>query len=103
MIASTCSSPSAAACRWPPSTAARPRMATLPKGAVPIVCAATMAPGFSMENVHVMAGVPRIMQAMFEALAPTLEGGQPILSHTVHADYVYEGQIADGLSAIQAK
>ena len=83
--------------------AARLRMATLPKGAVPIVSAETMAPGFSMENVHVMAGVPRIMRGMFEALAPSLKGGAPVLSHTVHADYVYEGQIAAGLSAIQAR
>ncbi|MDN3568292.1 competence/damage-inducible protein A [Paeniroseomonas aquatica] len=83
--------------------AARLRMATLPVGAVPIRCSETTAPGFSMGNVHVMAGVPRIMRAMFEALAPSLERGQPILSHTVHADYVYEGQIADGLTAIQAQ
>lgn len=82
---------------------ARLRMATLPRGAVPIRCPETTAPGFSMENVHVMAGVPRIMRSMFEALAPGLEGGRPILSHTVHAHYVYEGQIAAGLSAIQAK
>jgi molybdopterin-biosynthesis enzyme MoeA-like protein len=83
--------------------AARLRMATLPRGATPIRCAETTAPGFTMGNVHVMAGVPRIMRSMFEALAPGLEGGQPIVSHTVHADYVYEGQIADGLSAIQAR
>jgi molybdenum cofactor synthesis domain-containing protein len=82
---------------------ARLRMATLPRGAVPINCAETTAPGFSMGNVHVMAGVPRIMRSMFEALAPGLERGAPILSHTVHAHYVYEGQIAAGLSAIQAK
>jgi molybdopterin-biosynthesis enzyme MoeA-like protein len=56
-----------------------------------------------MGNVHVMAGVPRIMRSMFETLAPSLEGGRPILSRTVHAHYVYEGQIAAGLSAIQAK
>src|SRR4051812_12587048 len=83
--------------------AARLRMATLPRGAEPIRCPETTAPGFSMGNVHVMAGVPRIMRAMFEALALTLEGGQPILSHTVHANYVYEGQIAEGLAAIQAR
>lgn len=83
--------------------AARLRMATLPRGAVPIRCSETTAPGFSMENVHVMAGVPRIMRSMFEALAPGLAGGQPIRSHTVHADYVYEGQIAEGLAAIQAQ
>ncbi|MBK1658018.1 competence/damage-inducible protein A [Paracraurococcus ruber] len=82
--------------------AARLRMATLPRGAVPIRCTETTAPGFSMGNVHVMAGVPRIMRSMFEALAPTLEGGRPILSRTVHAHQVYEGQIAEGLSAIQA-
>ncbi|MDB5375250.1 MAG: Molybdenum cofactor synthesis protein [Belnapia sp.] len=82
---------------------ARLRMATLPRGAVPIRCPETTAPGFSMGNVHVMAGVPRIMRSMFETLAPSLERGQPILSHTVHADYVYEGQIAAGLSAIQAR
>ena len=81
--------------------AARLRMATLPKGAVPIRSAATTAPGFSMANVHVMAGVPRIMQAMFEALAPTLEGGVPVTSRSVHAHRVFEGQIADGLTAIQ--
>jgi len=83
--------------------AARLRMATLPRGAVPICCAETTAPGFSMENVHVMAGVPRIMRSMFDALAPTLEGGRPIHSRSVHANYVYEGQIAEGLSAIQAR
>ncbi len=80
---------------------ARLRMATLPRGAVPIRCTETTAPGFSMGNVHVMAGVPRIMRSMFEALAPGLERGRPILSRTVHADYVYEGQIAAGLAAIQ--
>ncbi|MBL6457682.1 competence/damage-inducible protein A [Belnapia sp. T6] len=83
--------------------AARLRMATLPRGAVPIRCAETNAPGFSMENVHVMAGVPRIMRSMFETLAPGLERGRPVVSHTVHADYVYEGQIAEGLTAIQSR
>jgi molybdopterin-biosynthesis enzyme MoeA-like protein len=83
--------------------AARMRMATLPRGAVPIRCDETSAPGFTIRNVHVMAGVPRIMRAMFEALAPTLERGRPILSRTVHAHGVYEGNIADGLAAIQAR
>jgi molybdopterin-biosynthesis enzyme MoeA-like protein len=83
--------------------AARLRMATLPAGAVPIRCAMTAAPGFTMENVHVMAGVPRIMQAMFEALAPSLAGGVPVVSRTVHALGIYEGNIADALAAIQAR
>jgi len=91
--------------RHPPVelNAARLRMATLPRGAVPIRSAETTAPGFSMGNVHVMAGVPRIMRAMFEALAPTLAGGRPIISRSVHAHLVFEGQIADGLTAIQGR
>ncbi|MBX9701856.1 MAG: competence/damage-inducible protein A [Acetobacteraceae bacterium] len=91
--------------RHPPVelNAARLRMATLPRGAVPIRSAETTAPGFSMGNVHVMAGVPRIMRAMFEALAPTLTGGRPIVSRSVHAHRVFEGQIADGLTAIQGR
>jgi molybdenum cofactor synthesis domain-containing protein len=83
--------------------AARLRMATLPLGAVPIRCAMTSAPGFSMGNVHVMAGVPRIMQSMFEALAPSLKGGVPVTSRTVHALGVYEGNIAEALEAIQSR
>ena len=50
-----------------------------------------------------MAGVPRIMRSMFEALAPSLGGGRPIHSRSVHANYVYEGQIAEGLATIQAR
>jgi molybdenum cofactor synthesis domain-containing protein len=83
--------------------AARLRMATLPRGAVPIRCDETNAPGFSMGNVHVMAGVPRIMRAMFEALVPSLPRGRPVRSRTVHANGVYEGRIAEGLQAIQAR
>lgn len=83
--------------------AARLRMATLPLGAVPIRCTMTTAPGFSMGNVHVMAGVPRIMQAMFEALAPSLARGVPVVSRTVHALGIYEGNIAEPLAAVQAR
>ena len=60
--------------------AARQRMATLPRGAVPIENPVSVAPGFSIGNVHVMAGVPRIMQAMFDTLAPRLAGGRPVVS-----------------------
>jgi molybdenum cofactor synthesis domain-containing protein len=81
---------------------ARLRMATLPRGAKPILCAETSAPGFIMENVHVMAGVPRIMRSMFEVVAPTLQGGTPVKSRALHANGLLEGQIAEGLSAIQA-
>ena len=87
----------------PPSifNEARQRMATMPRGCVLIENEATIAPGFSMENVHVMAGVPRIMQAMFRALAPKLERGETIVSATVHADGVFEGGIAAALAGVQ--
>ncbi len=81
--------------------AARQRMATLPRGAVPIDNPVSVAPGFSIGNVHVMAGVPRIMQAMFDQLAPRLAGGRPVVSASWHADGLLEGAIAEGLEAIQ--
>lgn len=81
--------------------AARQRMATMPRGAALIENEATIAPGFSMGNVHVLAGVPRIMQSMFRALARTLARGKPVVSATVHADGVFEGQIAAALEAVQ--
>ena len=83
--------------------AARQRMATMPRGCVLIDNGISIAPGFSMENVHVMAGVPRIMQAMFEILAPTLQGGVPVKSRTVWATGLQEGAIAAGLEAIQKR
>ena len=48
-----------------------------------------------------MAGVPRIMQSMFDTLAPTLKGGKPILSRAVHALGLAEGLIAQGLTDVQ--
>src|ERR1700751_303603 len=64
--------------------AARQRMATMPRGASLIENAISVAPGFQMENVYVMAGVPRGMQSMFEWLAPRLEGGAKIEMGAVH-------------------
>jgi molybdenum cofactor synthesis domain-containing protein len=83
--------------------AARQRMATMPRGAVLIDNVISIAPGFTLGNVHVMAGVPRIMQSMFESLAPGLAGGPPIHSRAVHVQGVPEGQIAEGLGKIQAQ
>ncbi|MEJ0048638.1 MAG: competence/damage-inducible protein A [Rhodospirillales bacterium] len=83
--------------------AARQRMATMPRGAVLIDNGRTIAPGFSIGNVHVMAGVPAIMRLMFDMLAPRLAGGAPIVSRSVHAAGVREGDIAAGLTAIQAR
>jgi molybdenum cofactor synthesis domain-containing protein len=81
--------------------AARQRMATMPKGAVPIPNAISMAPGFTIGNVHVMAGVPKIMQSMYDALEPSLPQGTPIAMRAVYGMGVMEGAIAAGLSAIQ--
>ncbi len=83
--------------------AARQRMATMPRGATLIENAISVAPGFTIGNVHVMAGVPRIMQSMWETLAPTLHGGTPVESRAVHAMGLAEGALAAGLGAIQAR
>jgi molybdenum cofactor synthesis domain-containing protein len=90
---------------YPPGqfNAARQRMATMPRGAGLIDNGRSIAPGFSMGNVHVMAGVPAIMRAMFDMLAPTLQGGSPIVSRSVHAADIREGEIAAGLTSIQAR
>ncbi|MGE4482528.1 competence/damage-inducible protein A [Acidocella sp.] len=82
---------------------ARQRMATMPRGAVPIKNEASIAPGFTMGNVHVMAGVPRIMQAMMKTLEASLPRGERIQMRAVHGMGVLEGGIAAGLSVIQDK
>lgn len=81
-------------------TAARLRMARIPDGADLIVNAVTAAPGFRIGNVYVMAGVPVIMKAMLEAVAPTLEGGRKVESRSVPAG-VGEGTLGDALGKIQ--
>jgi Predicted nucleotide-utilizing enzyme related to molybdopterin-biosynthesis enzyme MoeA len=81
---------------------ARLRMARIPEGATLIVNSVSAAPGFRIGNVHVMAGVPLIMRAMLEAIAPTLQGGRKIRSVTVKAA-VGEGTIGSPLAAIQAE
>jgi len=83
--------------------AARQRMGTMPRGAKLIDNAMSVAPGFQMENVYVMAGVPRVMQSMFEWLAPHLQGGQKIESRSVHVVGLPEGIIAEGLGMIQQR
>lgn len=83
---------------------ARLKMADVPDGPdVSLVESdATIVPGFRIENVFVLAGVPSIAHAMFEGLAPTLKRGLPMLSGNVGAA-VREGDIAAGLTAIQDK
>ena len=80
---------------------ARQRMATMPRGAALIENSISVAPGFQMDNVYVMAGVPRVMQSMFEWLAPRLEGGAKIEMRAVHVVGLPEGVIAEGLAAVQ--
>ena len=83
--------------------AARQRMATMPRGATLINNHISIAPGFSIGNVHVMAGVPAIMRAMFDTLGPTLKGGKPIVSRAVSSHGLAEGLIAEGLTAVQQR
>ena len=83
--------------------AARQRMATMPRGATLIYNGVSGAPGFTIGNVHVMAGVPRIMQAMFDVLEPSLERGRPVEMRAVHVFGLPEGTLAEGLGAIQAR
>src|SRR5690349_17830061 len=83
--------------------AARQRMATMPRGATLIDNAMSVAPGFQIGNVYVMAGVPRVMQSMFEWLAPRLKGGKPIVSRSVHVPGLAEGMSAAPLGGVRAK
>lgn len=81
---------------------ARLRMANVPEGAVLIDNPVSAAPGFQIGNVFVMAGVPKIMQAMFNGLRDRLVGGDPLLSRTIACD-LPEGALAGGLGAVQAR
>jgi molybdenum cofactor synthesis domain-containing protein len=82
------------------SNEARLRMARIPVGASLIVNSVSAAPGFRIGNVHVMAGVPVIMRAMLESIAPTLKGGRKVHSVTVKSR-VGEGNIGGPLAALQ--
>ena len=82
---------------------ARLRMARIPAGAVLIENPISRAPGFRIENVIVMAGVPAIMQAMLDNVVPTLTKGIPVTARTVDATGLPEGLYAAGLAAIAAR
>ncbi len=81
---------------------ARMRMARTPEGADLIENPVSKAPGFQMDNVFVMAGIPAIMQAMFQSLRHRLVGGVPLQSKTVTVG-LGEGTIAAGLGEVQAR
>jgi molybdenum cofactor synthesis domain-containing protein len=81
---------------------ARLRMANTPEGATLIDNPVSTAPGFQIGNVFVMAGIPSVMQAMFDGVKGRLAGGAPVLSHTVSA-FLPEGTIAKGLGDLQQR
>ena len=78
---------------------ARKRMARIPAGASLVENKVSGAPGFRIGNVTVMAGVPSIMQAMLDAVAPTLKTGVKMLSESIRAD-LREGDVGSELGEI---
>lgn len=79
--------------------AARLRMARIPASACLIDNPVSVAPGFTLKNVHVMAGVPSVFKAMVQSILPSLTGGAPMLSETYRIDRG-EGDIAGPLGAL---
>jgi len=78
---------------------ARMRMTRMPAGAELVLNKISAAPGFRIDNVIVMAGIPQVMQAMLDYVAPQLKTGVKMLSDTVRAD-CREGDIGTELGAV---
>jgi molybdenum cofactor synthesis domain-containing protein len=78
----------------------RLRMARTPEGASLVRNPVSAAPGFRIENVFIMAGVPAIMRAMIDAIVPTLPGGPVVLARSISCQ-VGESVFAEQLGAIQ--
>lgn len=81
---------------------ARLKMARVPEGSTLIENPLSNAPGFRVENVFVLAGVPSIARAMFETIAAELAAGTPIHSRNVDV-FLREGDIAEPLEGIAAQ
>jgi molybdenum cofactor synthesis domain-containing protein len=81
---------------------ARMRMTRVPKGATLVLNKISAAPGFRIGNVIVMAGIPSVMRAMLDYVAPQLKTGAKMLSETIRAD-CREGDIGTELGAIAKK
>jgi molybdenum cofactor synthesis domain-containing protein len=81
---------------------ARLRMATFPDGAELIPNEISVAPGYRIGNVFVMAGIPSVMQVMFAHARKKLKGGKRVGSRSVGID-LPEGSIAEGLALLQAR
>src|SRR5512139_174825 len=78
---------------------ARMRMARIPRGASLVANKVSGAPGFWMGNVITMAGIPTVMQAMLDEVAPKLKTGTKLISETIRAD-AKEGDVGTELGAI---
>jgi len=89
---------------YPPGAVneARMRMAHMPEGATLLPNPISRAPGFRIDNVYVLAGVPQIMQATFRELSHNLKGGAKMLSRSVSCG-LGEGVLAKGLAELQAR
>ena len=83
-------------------TEARLKMADIPEGARLIDNPVSGAPGFQLENVFVLPGVPSIMEAMFDGLTERLVGGDPIITENILTN-LPESVIATDLEALQEK
>ncbi|MEQ8506868.1 MAG: molybdopterin-binding protein [Rhodospirillales bacterium] len=81
-------------------TEARMKMADVPEDSILLENPVSRAPGFQVDNVFVLPGVPRIMQAMFDLFKHRLAGGAEMLSKSI-ASYTPEGKIAARLTALQ--
>ena len=79
--------------------AARLRMARIPEGATLIDNPISAAPGFTLKNVHVLAGVPEIFRAMVASLLPHLTGGAPLYSQSLRIERG-EGEVAGPLGEL---
>ena len=81
-------------------TEGRQKMACMPIDAELILNPSSGAPGFSVENVFCLPGVPSILKSMLGGISHKLTGGKPILSHTINLNTV-ESEIAKSLSDVQ--
>ena len=80
----------------------RQKMIWMPRGAKLILNPTSGAPGFYVENVFVLPGVPSILKSMLGGIKNNIVGGDPIISHTISLR-TFESHIADSLTAVQNK
>lgn len=84
------------------ATPVRLRMARVPRGADLLANPVSAAPGFRVENVFVLPGIPRILQGMLPGVVATLPDGAPFVSRTLTA-WVRESEVATELGAVQGR